>query len=152
MGELSANVKFFSISSPLPKYKIYSIIGFVKELIVEDDPEYQSFASFSKSRTTNEQRRNIFYHISGKLRRKIGISAQALGANAVLGYRQRFDLEGESGKGIVARGYGTACVIMPDTPDKTMHLAESSSPISAEWASKSPVTDHYPRYFAGIRN
>lgn len=29
------------------------------------------------------------------------------GGNAVLGYRQHFDLEGETG--IAARGYGTAC-------------------------------------------
>lgn len=51
------------MSSSLGKYKIVSIIGFVEELIVEDDPEYHF--SFSKARTTNDQRQNIFYHIAG---------------------------------------------------------------------------------------
>jgi hypothetical protein len=32
-----------------------------------------------------------------------------MGGNAVVGYHQFFDLEGESG--IVARGYGTCCTI-----------------------------------------
>lgn len=32
-----------------------------------------------------------------------------LGCNAVLAYQQEFDVEGDSG--IVARAYGTACVI-----------------------------------------
>ena len=31
------------------------------------------------------------------MRRKIGLKALELGANAVIGYRQLFDLEGETG-------------------------------------------------------
>ena len=79
--DISAGVKFFSgenpgfntlaqtnsilVNSVVGKYKVSSVIGFVEELIVEDDPEYNNTFTFSKSRTTNEQRRNIFYHISG---------------------------------------------------------------------------------------
>ena len=39
---------------------------------------------------------NLF-QLSGEVRRKIGLKALELGANAVIGYRQLFDLEGETG-------------------------------------------------------
>ena len=42
-----------------------------------------------------------------------------LGCNAVLAYQQDFDVEGDSG--IVARAYGTACVIQRREPDRTEH-------------------------------
>ena len=35
--------------------------------------------------------------LSGEVRRKIGLKTLELGANAVIGYKQFFDLEGESG-------------------------------------------------------
>ena len=49
------------------------------------------------------------FQLSGELRRKIGLKALELGGNAVVGYRQNFDLEGESG--IVVRGIGTAVTL-----------------------------------------
>lgn len=134
--EISGAVKFFSISTVLPKYKVSAVIGFVEELIVEDDPEYQTF-SFSKARTTNDHRQNTFYHMSGKLRRKIGITVEELGGNAVLGFRQHFDLEGEVGKGIVARGYGTAVLISRDIPVEKASIA--SVPIEASSPKKSDL-------------
>lgn len=45
---------------------------------------------------------------SMQLRRQIGKQARQRGANAVFGYQQYFDMEGDSG--IVGRAYGTACV------------------------------------------
>lgn len=42
-----------------------------------------------------------------------------LGCNAVLAYQQDFDVEGDSG--IVARAYGTACVIQRREPERTDH-------------------------------
>ena len=42
-----------------------------------------------------------------------------LGCNAVLAYQQDFDVEGDSG--IVARAYGTACVIQRREPDRVDH-------------------------------
>lgn len=44
-----------------------------------------------------------------------------LGCNAVLAYQQDFDVEGDSG--IVARAYGTACVIQRRETDKANPLS-----------------------------
>lgn len=52
----------------------------------------------------------MFFKLSGELQRKIGVKALDLGGNAVIGYSQCFDLEGESG--IVARGIGTAITLI----------------------------------------
>lgn len=48
--------------------------------------------------------------MSGEIQRKIGVKTLDLGGNAVIGYNQCFDLEGESG--IVARGIGTAVTLI----------------------------------------
>lgn len=53
--------------------------------------------------------------------RKIGVKVQDMDGNAVIGYRQCFDLEGETG--VVARGIGTA-VFLQKPPS-------SASPIAA---------------------
>lgn len=45
-----------------------------------------------------------------KVQRKIGLKAIDLGANAVIGYNQCFDLEGDVG--VVARGIGTAVTLL----------------------------------------
>ena len=71
------------------------------------------------------------------MRRKIGISVQDQGGNAVLGYRQHFDFEGESGKGIVARGYGTACVLTVDQTDQVEPNSPSSIPSSSSFVGSS---------------
>ena len=44
---------------------ILKILGFVEELIVEDDPEYHWMDSFRFSRSTNDMRMKILFHISG---------------------------------------------------------------------------------------
>jgi len=135
--DTSARVKFFSISGPILQYKIHALLGFVEELIVEDDPEYH-WNSFRYSRSTNEQRQNLLYHISGKLRRKIGITVQEIGGNAVLGYRQHFDFEGEGGGGIVARAYGTACLLHKDiaaAPTSNPPQITPETTPASEWAA-----------------
>lgn len=42
----------------------------------------------------------------------MGLKATNMGANAVIGYSQYFDLEGDVG--VVARGIGTAVTLLPD--------------------------------------
>lgn len=44
------------------------------------------------------------------MQRRVGLKAIDLGANAVIGYNQCFDLEGDIG--IVARGIGTAVTLI----------------------------------------
>ena len=98
-------------SQPMHGYTIGTVFGFVEELIVEDDPEYHWRDQFRASRITNHQRQMVLYQLSGKLRRKMGLKVQEMGGNAVLAYSQHFDLEGEGGGGIVARGQGTAVIL-----------------------------------------
>lgn len=44
----------------------------------------------------------------------MGLKATNMGANAVIGYSQYFDLEGDVG--VVARGIGTAVTLLPELP------------------------------------
>jgi hypothetical protein len=104
--DASSGVQFFSVDTPFSVYRISHIHGFVEELIVEEDPEYHWTDTFRASRISNYERQSLLYKLSGTLRRKLGRKILDVGGNAVLGYRQHFDLEG--GTGIVARGYGTA--------------------------------------------
>lgn len=48
--------------------------------------------------------------MKSQVQRKIGLKAINLGANAVIGYTQCFDLEGDVG--VVARGIGTAVTLV----------------------------------------
>lgn len=82
----------------------------MEELVVNDDPEYQWIDKIRTPRASNEARQVAFLKLSGQVQRKIGLKAIDLGANAVIGYNQCFDLEGDVG--IVARGIGTAVTLI----------------------------------------
>lgn len=108
--ESSASVKFFMGSVLEPTvFEVESLIGFVEELVVENDPEYEWSDNFRSSRKSNESRQLLLYRLSNTVRRLVGKKALELGANAVIGYEQHFDVEGDSG--LVARGFGTACIV-----------------------------------------
>ena len=108
--ESSASVKFFMGSVLEPSvFEVESLIGFVEELVVENDPEYEWSDNFRSSRKSNESRQLLLYRLSNTVRRLVGKKARELGANAVIGYEQHFDVEGDSG--LVARGFGTACIV-----------------------------------------
>lgn len=66
-------------------------------------------ATGSASATTprHETRQTLMYLLDARVRRRLGKTVLARGGNAVLGFHQNFDVEGDSG--IVARTYGT-CV------------------------------------------
>ncbi|CAN0583470.1 unnamed protein product, partial [Ectocarpus sp. 12 AP-2014] len=85
------------------------VVGLVDELVVDNDPEYQWMDNFRQARTSNESRQSLLYKLDATVRRQLGKKVLDLGCNAVLAYQQDFDVEGDSG--IVARAYGTACVI-----------------------------------------
>ena len=104
------------------------IPGFVEELVVNDDPEYKWIDKIRTPRASNEARQLLFSKLSGELRRKIGLKALELGGNAVIGYRQNFDLEGESG--IVVRGIGTVVTLSRLQPGDTGQVTVGAGPPS----------------------
>ncbi|XP_077026392.1 C2 domain-containing protein 5 isoform X4 [Tamandua tetradactyla] len=105
----SCGVKFFCTTS-IPKcYRAVLIHGFVEELVVNEDPEYQWIDRIRTPRASNEARQRLISLMSGELQRKIGLKVLEMRGNAVVGYLQCFDLEGESG--LVVRAIGTACTL-----------------------------------------
>eukprot|EP00741_Cyanophora_paradoxa_P014632 tig00020816_g14112.t1 len=107
--ESSAGVAFFSVSCTPANYRIEAVCGFVEELVAEEDPEYHWADNFRTTRVSNDARQMLLYNMAGKVRRLLGRKVLDLGGNAVIGYRQHVDLEGQYG--VVVRGYGTACVL-----------------------------------------
>ncbi|XP_069084669.1 C2 domain-containing protein 5 isoform X13 [Pleurodeles waltl] len=105
----SCGVKFFCTTS-IPKcYRAVTIHGFIEELVVNEDPEYQWIDRIRTPRASNEARQRLISLMSGELQRKIGVKVLEMRGNAVVGYLQCFDLEGESG--LVVRAIGTACTL-----------------------------------------
>ena len=66
-------------------YRCQSILGFVEELVVNDDPEYQWIDKIRTPRASNEARQTLFSKLSGELQRLIGLKVLELGGNAVIG-------------------------------------------------------------------
>jgi hypothetical protein len=67
-------------------YISQKVNGFVEELMVNDDPEYQWIDKIRTPRASNEARQTLFMKLSGAVQRKIGLKALELGGNAVVGY------------------------------------------------------------------
>ncbi|XP_024911725.1 LOW QUALITY PROTEIN: C2 domain-containing protein 5 [Cynoglossus semilaevis] len=105
----SCGVKFFCTTSIPRCYHVATVHGFVEELVVNEDPEYQWIDRIRTPRASNEARQRLISLMSGELQRKIGLKVLEMGGNAVVGYLQCFDLEGESG--LVVRAIGTACTL-----------------------------------------
>lgn len=64
----------------------HSINGFVEELVINDDPEYQWIDKIRTPRASNEARQTLFQKLSGEVQRKVGLKTLELGGNAVVGY------------------------------------------------------------------
>jgi hypothetical protein len=132
----SAGVQLFPFSTldPASGLSVVHIFGFVEELVVADDPEFNDSnnstsntgnnnnnnsntlpgsSSLRKSRISHETRQTLLYLLDAAVRRKMCKTVLDKGGNAVLGYHQNFDVEGDSG--IVARTYGT-CVRLERRP------------------------------------
>ena len=105
------SVGFFAASDLAHVAQVIDLVG---ALSVKDDPEFDFRDRLRSARESNEMRRKLLAKMSGKLRRKLAKETALLGGNAVLGYREEFDLEGEYG--IVARGYGTAVSLRTSLP------------------------------------
>ncbi|XP_077286731.1 C2 domain-containing protein 5 [Arctopsyche grandis] len=105
----SCGVQFFHSPIIPHGYQVQAIHGFVEELVINDDPEYQWIDKIRTPRASNEARQVAFLKLNGQVQRKIGLKAIELGANAVIGFKRCLDLEGEVG--VVARGAGTAVTL-----------------------------------------
>ncbi|XP_072292119.1 C2 domain-containing protein 5 isoform X7 [Eucyclogobius newberryi] len=126
----SCGVKFFCTTSIPRCYRAVMVHGFVEELVVNEDPEYQWIDRIRTPRASNEARQRLISLMSGELQRKIGLKVLEMGGNAMVGYLQCFDLEGESG--LVVRAIGTACTL-----DKLSSNAHSNC-VPASNACSSP--------------
>uniref|UniRef100_A0A8C3FU53 C2 calcium dependent domain containing 5 n=1 Tax=Chrysemys picta bellii TaxID=8478 RepID=A0A8C3FU53_CHRPI len=112
-------------ATSIPKcYRAVVIHGFVEELVVNEDPEYQWIDRIRTPRASNEARQRLISLMSGELQRKIGLKVLEMRGNAVVGYLQCFDLEGESG--LVVRAIGTVCTL--DKISNTAFLPACNSP------------------------
>uniref|UniRef100_A0A182R520 C2 domain-containing protein n=1 Tax=Anopheles funestus TaxID=62324 RepID=A0A182R520_ANOFN len=118
----SCGVLFFHSSNIPYGYSIAMYHGFVEELVVNDDPEYQWIDKIRTPRASNEARQLAFMKLSAQVQRKIGIKAMEMGANAVIGYMQCYDLEGDVG--VVARGIGTAVSLTKINESFSQHIGE----------------------------
>ncbi|XP_035859642.1 C2 domain-containing protein 5 isoform X31 [Sander lucioperca] len=137
----SCGVKFFCTTSIPRCYRAAMVHGFVEELVVNEDPEYQWIDRIRSPRASNEARQRLISLMSGELQRKIGLKVLEMGGNAVVGYLQCFDLEGESG--LVVRAIGTACTLdklsSGSAPNTNTHMHPNTAPASN--ACNSPSKD-----------
>jgi hypothetical protein len=76
---------FFAAQVIPQGYQAQVVHGFVEELVVNDDPEYQWIDKIRTPRASNEARQTLFFKLSGEVQRKIGLKALDLGGNAVIG-------------------------------------------------------------------
>ncbi|XP_052271042.1 C2 domain-containing protein 5-like isoform X2 [Dreissena polymorpha] len=128
----SCGIQFFCTAEVPAGYRLQYVHGFVEELVVNDDPEYQWIDKIRTPRSSNEARQRLFSKMSGQLTRKIGLKVLEMGGGAVIGFKQCFDLEGESG--IVIRGIGTAVTLAkardpPVSPLGMSPLKDSQRPL-----------------------
>ena len=108
--ESSAGVRFFPFSTldPSAGFAVQHIFGFVEELVVADDPEFDTLRH-GRGAALHQSRQTVLHLLDASVRRRLAKTVLDMGGNAVLGYHQTFDVEGDSG--IVARTYGT-CVLL----------------------------------------
>jgi hypothetical protein len=107
----AAGVQLFPFSTldQHSSYIVTHVFGFVEELVVADDAEFEWKDNFRQARLSNETRQSLLYLLDSSVRRRMSKKVLEMGGNAVLGYCQTFDVEGDSG--LVARSYGT-CVLI----------------------------------------
>ncbi|XP_055029853.2 C2 domain-containing protein 5 isoform X8 [Misgurnus anguillicaudatus] len=146
----SCGVKFFCTTSIPRCYRAVMVHGFVEELVVNEDPEYQWIDRIRTPRASNEARQRLIFLMSGELQRKIGLKVLEMGGNTVVGYLQCFDLEGETG--LVVRAIGTACTLekISTLPTTNTHPSNSSpskdmkEPVFGEEATGVPLPSGPP--------
>ncbi|RKP15493.1 hypothetical protein BJ684DRAFT_18196 [Piptocephalis cylindrospora] len=89
----SAGVRIFSVARIPAGMRLTAVLGLVDARLIEDDPEFHWSDNFRTPRSSNDSRQKLFFRLAGRLRRTVGRKALDMGADAVIGYQQRFDLE-----------------------------------------------------------
>ena len=86
----SAGVRLLPLSTldPVAGYKISHVFGFVEELVVASDPEFQWNDDFKRAKTSHETRQTLLYLLDSCVRRRMCKTVLDMGGNAVLGYHQ----------------------------------------------------------------
>ena len=86
----SAGVQLFPFSTldPASGYTVSHIFGFVEELVVADDPEFEWNDNFRRARVSHETRQTLLYLLDASVRRRMCKTVLEKGGNAVLGYHQ----------------------------------------------------------------
>lgn len=87
----SAGVQLFPFSTldPASGYTVSHVFGFVEELVVADDPEFQWNDNFRRARVSHETRQTLLYLLDASVRRRMCKTVLEKGGNAVLGYRKK---------------------------------------------------------------
>lgn len=142
IGADSTDSVLFSFGSVAPPNMIVTqILGFVEELLVDDDPEYDWKDQFRSSRNSNQSRQYLLYKLSAKLRREIGTKVVGLGGNAVLGFKNHVDYESEGS--LVMRGFGTAVILKRNRPMASLSSIPLSPTSTASPVLTSPIEDDF---------
>jgi hypothetical protein len=138
----SAGVQLFPFSTldSHSGYIVAHVFGFVEELVVADDPEFQWSDNFNQARTSHETRQTLMYLLDAKVRRRMCKKVLEMGGNAVLAYRQNFDMEGDSG--LVARTFGTCVLIQrKETKEMVQFMANNNPKKSSHRVTKSSTSN-----------
>ncbi|EFO22093.1 C2 domain-containing protein [Loa loa] len=93
------------------------IIGLVSDVATVTDPEYEWIDRIRSPRASNEARQSIIRKSLRELARNIAQKAHSLGSNAILGYHEFVDIEGDATELITFRAFGTA-VRLSQTDEK----------------------------------
>lgn len=90
--ESSAGVRLFPFSTldPMAGFAVKHIFGFVEELVVADDPEFDTLRH-QRGAALHESRQTVLHLLDASVRRRLAKTVLDMGGNAVLGYHQNFD-------------------------------------------------------------
>lgn len=128
---------FWFVCRECSHYPQQWLLAFVVELIAENDPEFDWSDSFRSSRKSNQARQLLLYRMTHVLRSRIAKKVIDSGGNAIIGYQQQFDFEGDSG--IVSRAYGTAAYVVHANDIDRPSISRENTPENVSPVEKCPI-------------
>lgn len=99
-------------------------------MVVDDDPEHDWIDKIRKASVSNEARQAAFMRLANQVQRKIGLKVINMGGNAVIAFKQNFDLEKDT---IVARGIGTCVTLVKIQSDHNVSNSSANTTGEDEW-------------------